>query len=357
MINRYGVALLDAIHDKDYAKVKALILDGESLGCYEHNNYSETTPLIESIKIEDYNLVELLLDSGADINERAAFYDTPLSVAVLEVENFKITKLLISRGADVNARQLAASIPSRLLWQRNENESKFIKLTSSQREILDTLLGSGYIHKPKINDVCNSLYQQSLLSNDIDTLTLLIKHKEKLSQKSTYKAAQKACEVGNLEAVEILLQNKLKPTPKSAKTDILNGLLLYGIYSLNVNMVKLLFKYKASLEVEESIDQASYVSIAVKSGNIDILRLILEEGGCPNKRSESNRHIAPIIQATLDGRCDMVQELLKYGAVYDVTAVFFENNYENSYVKTALDIANEKGFIDIVESLEQSAEF
>ena len=62
------------------------------------------TALLLAIELEMVDLVQLLIDHGAHVNEAATLRvkRTPLQQAV-EVENLEIVRLLLDRGADINA--------------------------------------------------------------------------------------------------------------------------------------------------------------------------------------------------------------------------------------------------------------
>lgn len=350
-MKRYGEPLLDAIQDNNHEKVMYLVENGASLSSYEHDNFGQTTPLIEAIRVEDGEIVDWLLDSGADVNERAGFFDSPLSVAVIETENNDITKKLLARGADVATRYLAGSIVSHLVFQRESNahNARYLKLTHKQRELLETLLSSGYVHKPKGNDVCNSLYAQSLESDDIATLKLLLKYKVKVNQAATLRAAQKACKEGKVEGVELLLKNKLKPTPKGTIDAPSKGLLYHGIWGGNVRIVDLLLEYGASLAVNTRVGSHidTYVVTAVVCGNADILEVILKHGGCPNQVSGCSPRRSPIVQAAVDGRSDLVSILIEHGAKAELDIPFRG--------ESALEIVKKRGFFDIVALVENAS--
>ncbi|KAI1465356.1 uncharacterized protein F4812DRAFT_452331 [Daldinia caldariorum] len=85
------------------SNVNSTMMDNRRLGVY-----CQTTPLLNAIKTQIVEMVELLIDRGADVNKAATYgiRRTPLQMAV-EMNNMAIVRLLLSRGADVNA------IPSR----------------------------------------------------------------------------------------------------------------------------------------------------------------------------------------------------------------------------------------------------
>ena len=56
---------------------------------------------MEAIK----NVVQLLLDKGADINAQGGFFNNVLQAALYKGHE-KVVQLLLNRGADINARRV-----------------------------------------------------------------------------------------------------------------------------------------------------------------------------------------------------------------------------------------------------------
>lgn len=56
-------------------------------------------------------LVKLILEAGADVNEIASLHETPLHVAAEEDENTEIVRILVTAGADLRARRIFDETP------------------------------------------------------------------------------------------------------------------------------------------------------------------------------------------------------------------------------------------------------
>jgi ankyrin repeat protein len=61
--------------------------------------------LISAIVGKKIKLIQILLDAGADVNERPTYSPSPLAAAAafIKDDNAECIKLLISRGADINS--------------------------------------------------------------------------------------------------------------------------------------------------------------------------------------------------------------------------------------------------------------
>ncbi|KAI3317132.1 ankyrin repeat-containing domain protein [Xylariaceae sp. AK1471] len=102
--------LLKAIAKRNYAIVKKFIDAGSDVnsiivGRYYSNECPfKTTALLSAIETEIIEIVELLLNHGAKVNEpaRLGIQRTPLQKAA-EINNIAILQLLLDHGADINA--------------------------------------------------------------------------------------------------------------------------------------------------------------------------------------------------------------------------------------------------------------
>jgi len=96
----------------------------------------------------------------------------------------------------------------------------------------------------------------------------------------------------------------------------------------------------AGANVNARASMTSVLSHAIRAGNIDFVRLVLDAGASPNNLV----YVSELQIAILNNRPKMVELLLKAGA--DIT----DTNIKG---QTALELAKEEGFVDIVEMLEK----
>ena len=102
--------LSDAIkYRPEYSLIKRLLIAGSDVNTTMKDNtsgddYVRTTAFLQAIETERREIVELLIQYGADINApaRAGVRQTPLQKAA-EVNNLEIVRLLLDNNADVNA--------------------------------------------------------------------------------------------------------------------------------------------------------------------------------------------------------------------------------------------------------------
>lgn len=93
--NKY---LMKSITLANIVGIKQAIENG---ACINFVNEYYDTPLIKAARIYDYDIVKLLIDLKADVNQKV--YETALYVAA-SANSHSIIKLLIDSGADVNVQ-------------------------------------------------------------------------------------------------------------------------------------------------------------------------------------------------------------------------------------------------------------
>ncbi len=83
-----------------YADIAELLIDS---GANVNNNKEVVySPLVEAIRMRNPEMVKLLLLAGADVNSDKRVFYNPL-VEAIKVQHLEIVKLLLAAGADVNA--------------------------------------------------------------------------------------------------------------------------------------------------------------------------------------------------------------------------------------------------------------
>ena len=123
--------LLTAVENNDYESAKEAVECGAWVNKRRHIvapviRYNNTTPLIEACKNGNQEIVELLIENGADVNLKDNFTgNTPLLAALkgTKENRFRLAMYIIEKGGDIYADQGSTSAFYRALYI-GENDSE-----------------------------------------------------------------------------------------------------------------------------------------------------------------------------------------------------------------------------------------
>lgn len=120
------------------------------------NNGGLQSPLYAAINIEDFEITRTLIEAGADVNSKTESYITPLMVAATR-GNLYLVELLVNSGANVNATDDINGNGVTALVKAADNGHQEVfdylfPLTSSkeQREYAQKQLIKGLRHKNRV---------------------------------------------------------------------------------------------------------------------------------------------------------------------------------------------------------------
>ena len=123
--------------------IKLLIENGADVN---NKNFIDSSPLHYAVELKNTEIIKLLIDKGADVNNKNSFGDTPLHRAVFNsLEN---TKILIENGADIKAKDKDGKTPLDIA-----KDYKELKYTTSTDNILTAKKVISFLktmQKPKI---------------------------------------------------------------------------------------------------------------------------------------------------------------------------------------------------------------
>lgn len=101
-----NASLISAVEQGNVERVRSLILEGANIDA-KKDEPAERTPLMLAIKHNDLKVIDLLLESGADINAKNSFKAGELTVLMIAIMiagvNDEVCMRLISKGPEVNA--------------------------------------------------------------------------------------------------------------------------------------------------------------------------------------------------------------------------------------------------------------
>ncbi|XP_006635081.2 CARD- and ANK-domain containing inflammasome adapter protein [Lepisosteus oculatus] len=292
--------------------VKSLVQAGANI--YAMDKESKT-PLHLAAQNKHLNSVKILVEEEIKIchNQR-----TFLHMAALK-DNSHLAQILLQEGAPVDAKD------------NQKKTALFHAVHSGFEKTARVLLEAGAKLDSSIIEAAFNLNSQSMYS-------LLLQHAKGLSPDTMVSALFKAVQK-NLQGVIAALIDR--GTDINARNGMQYTPLLLAAELGNLEAVKILVAKKASLD-EKLPNHNSALHLAAQSGNLPVLKLLLEKGMDVNMPGPVDQ--TPLHLAALHNKPDVVEVLIRHGA--QVNAVTKE-------VLTPLHIASQQGHQEVVEKLIQ----
>ena len=254
-------------------------------------DHDAVTALILATTRGHSEVVEFLLEMGANIESRSKKEDTPLMRAITH-NRYDVAEMLLSKGANPEAVNIYG------------DSALFRAICKRSTELIDLLLDSGA--------------SRSFRMKGFSPMTIAAKH-------------------GSTEMVQHLIDRGFDINAKdSCGCTPIHG----AITSLNPEVVRLLIVAGAHVGVVDESMGRTALSLAVCEGSLDIVKLLIECG--VNVNSADDNGETPLICASYCDDTELVDYLLDEGA--DITCTCHDGC-------TALHAAAQGGCIDIVKVL------
>lgn len=154
------------------------------------------------------------------------------------------------------------------------------------------------------------------------------------------KSLLSAIERGNLEKVrKMIIQD-----PSLIEGTIGALILSEVVKTENIDLIRLSIELGASVNDEECgiYDDETPLSIACSTGNLEIVKLLLDSGAWTDTEKDDYESLNPLMCAVVRGNIEIVKLLIERGANVDVI---------RDGGSTALSIAIDRNYLDIVEYL------
>lgn len=221
--------------------------------------------ILENKWKEELSTIQNQLEKGYDINQKDESNETLLHEASWS-GNIELVKFLVEKGADINAQNSELKTPLHIAsYKGNLEIAKFLiekkvninALDKNQRTPLRRAIGK------------NNLLMAKLLLENGANINL---GKE---PKSLFVPAVRK---GNLEMVKLLLQyDQGQKIFENTKNDLLHG----ASKKNHQDTVKFLVEKGADVNFQSARNKVTPLSLAVKSGNKDIVKYLLDAGDLP----------------------------------------------------------------------------
>lgn len=301
----------------------------------EAQNKDNKTALYVAVENNKYNIVEYLMKKGA----KSVYKHGNLSKNILTNASgngyIEMMKLMITNGYPLNEENIGMAMVA--------------AAGSNQVETLKYSLANGAI----IDNVYNGFtaLEMSCLHGNVEAIKFLLDHGANENGKNGEgRPLITAVEFGNIDSVEYLLKkganlNASAIVRSSNKTELKGESALMGaIMSGDLDIIKLLVENGANFEYQNEISNKDTAIIwAAGRGSRHIMEYLIQKGVKINYQNDKGQ--TALMRATLNGQLDNVKILMKYKA--DVSLKDKEGH-------TVLDIAKPGKYKDIVTFLEST---
>ncbi|KAM5507225.1 hypothetical protein McanMca71_001376 [Microsporum canis] len=287
------------------------------------------TPLQAAVKAGEMAMVRLLLSVGAHIDARSRndYGFTALQIAVL-TGNKRLVLLLLRKGADINAPAGPYNGLTAL---------QAAAMGSNNNELLTLLINSGAgVNLPASKRRGMTALQAAVRARNIEAVNILIDAGADVNARPSDVGGKTALQTAasmdnNTEMVKTLLK---------AGADIND---VPGLFDRK-ETVQLLLKAGATVDLPAHLSSHSPLLQAAKSDNIEIAKLLLSAEADPNVPASYNNPLTPLQEAAHKGNITLVELLLSYGADVNTPAFLSEG-------RTCLQAAAEGGSLSVVKAL------
>jgi len=348
--------LAKASKRRDAELVQALIDAGADVNGsgYEYE-YIESEALKIAVENNDLNIVHILLAAGASTEVGRSGEETPLMKAAKQGLH-DIVKALIQAGADINAVERHGD--TALIKAFREDHMEIAKLLIEKGAKVNGLDSNGktplaFAAFRGYKEMVQYLLKAGANVNLGDGISLLnaLKHPEilqmlikagadvnKFPEGNNRTVLTRAVEIGNPEVVDLLIEAGANVNLSDSWTD--TALIVAVVYR-HPDIVQRLIESGADANKTGKSGNAA-LHYASEMGQTGIINMLLKAGANINT-ADKNGNTA-LIKAVRCGRSQIVQRLIDAGA--DLHAA-------NKKGQTALYWAKKKGFTNIIEKLDK----
>jgi ankyrin repeat protein len=402
-----------AVKASDVGLILALLQRGAGI-----NNISHDIPtaLYQAAVSEDLEMVQFLLDRGADPNiQLQNNYMGSVLQVLTRSRSMKIIEAIIQAGADINGAWSSKSF-------RNPSLNPLqIAASNGDLELVEYFVAANAdVNWPASEYNGRTALQKAVENRHMHIVEFLLKNGANINaparSKNGVTALQAAVSQNHLDLVEFLLENGANPddqpsrvggfsalqlAAKSGNNDLILKLVLagakvngppadeYGLYAIqaaalygHITTVKLLIQLHADVNAPACF-KGGYTALqaAVSKGHLKIIELLLERGadvnapGCLGSSSYQFKYGTALVIAAHGGHIRMAKLLLAKGAnlivqgampaLYEaarngrldmmkllITRARESPEFNRNHLKTALDAAKKAGHTAAAKFLE-----
>ena len=254
------------------------------------------------------DIVELLLESGANVNHRNKAGNTPLLEACSQ-GHVTIAKLLLDRNADIDA-PTETTFDSALTWACTLGNIEIVLLLLDRKANVE--------HRTK--DGCTALMFAALAGHE-NVARLLLDHRAKINVESDSNKDSPltfACWKGHQKVVKLFLERKANIEHRTKEGF---SPLMFAALGGHTQVADLLLKHKAEVNTPSGSNNDIPLTSACWKGHHQVVHLLLQ-------------HRSDIEHRTKDG-CTPLMLAARYGLVHTCTRVY---NNDSTALHYACDV-------------------
>ncbi|KAK2593245.1 hypothetical protein QQS21_009044 [Conoideocrella luteorostrata] len=294
------------------------------------------------------DIMQILLDNGADINAKGRQYSNALQAASYRGDA-KIAQMLLDNGADVNAKGKYGNALQAASYKRNieivqmlldrgaDVDALHVASNGGNVKLLQMLLSKGAGFNAQGGQYDNPL-QAASNRGHVEIIQMLLDRGADINAKGRKysNALQAASEGGHVDAVQMLLDRGADINATGVWYD---NALQTASYRGYIEIVQILLDRGADIDAKGEF-YGNALQTASKWGHVDIVQMLLDNGADVN--AESILFGNALQAASNEGHVKIVQMLLDRGA---------DLNAQSGQFGNALQDASHKGEVKIVQML------
>lgn len=288
----YDTSLIQAIKKQDIERIKFLLLANVSTN--EKNDEGET-PLGVAITYPSQDIVVMLLDRGALVNEPSRYGVTPL-MTVAALGTGKNLNILLDYGAnpDLQDNQGRTALMYAVETLNYDTASALLDIPKIDLSLKDKKGKTAFMHVLDKQDA-NMLDLFAAKGVKVDS-------KDKATRDLFFKSVKNNDE--NMVRLLIACGYKVDNQDTAAKTSFLNA-----VKNNKVEMAEIFLQAGVNPNSKDSLGTPALIT-AVKNNNLDIARVLLDNKANVNAKDGVGK--TPILYAVKNKDNAMIQLLLSY---------------------------------------------
>lgn len=294
-----GWALIDAVIHQKQDRVKAWL----EHGYIEFKDHEGKTPLIYASMLGHIDMIRLLLEKGAGIEESMFGERKPLHVACLNGQK-EAVEVLLENKANIESKDAGGK--TALIYASNHGHANIVSFLIEKGADIEAMDSGG---RTALTVACYMGHEERV------RLLIDLKAKVGLTENSKLCPLHAACAKGNTTIVQMLLEagadiETVDPQGNEKKTPLAKA-----CREGHIKTVQLLIKKGANIEAKDNLGRTPLI-LASLHGQKDVVSLLIEKGA--NIEAKDNRGKTSIVYANMHGHTKVVKLLEEAGDVSDI---------------------------------------